>query len=233
MKQKIDSFLSGVLTVAAVAMAVVVVRREFATPAPPGAAIAREPIFHDNWQEFLKLGVHGGNQSAPVRIIEFSDLECPFCRQFHTGALAQIKDEFNEKLSWTFIHLPLSIHRFAKPAAAAAECAAAAGRFWEFVDQVFNAQDSLGLKSWEAYAGEAGIADLPEFTRCRESTPAPARVAGGRDLADSLGIHGTPTVIVNGWQLPQPPSEQELTRIVTELLAGRSPFPDNRSLSAK
>lgn len=81
-----------------------------------------------------------GNPNAGVKIVEFSDLQCPFCARFHP-TLKQIIQEYDGQVAWVYRHFPLaSIHPSARPAAIGSECAAELGgnnAFWKFVDAVF------------------------------------------------------------------------------------------------
>jgi protein-disulfide isomerase len=189
----------------------------------PQRAVADETVsFVDRWEELLPADSRRGEARGQVTVVEFSDLECPFCRRFHI-ALQGAQVRLGSQLTHVFIHYPLSYHRFARPAARAAECAAEQGAFHPFIDRVFERQDSLGLKSWAAYALDAGIADTGRLTRCAaESGPLP-RVDHGVALGQKFGVKGTPTVIVNGWRLPTTPNEEQLARVIDDLLAGRKP----------
>jgi protein-disulfide isomerase len=81
-----------------------------------------------------------GNSSAQVYLIEYSDLQCPYCQKFHPTA-TQIKEEYDQ-LAWVYRHFPLdSIHPKARPAALASECVTELGgneAFWKFVGEVFG-----------------------------------------------------------------------------------------------
>jgi|GEM_PF-5274583 len=83
-----------------------------------------------------------GNSKAPVTMIEFSDLQCPFCRQFFTTAFPQIKKDYIDtgKVALYYRHLPLTIHPMAKPFANATECAHEQNKFWEMHDLIFEKQ---------------------------------------------------------------------------------------------
>lgn len=124
-----------------------------------------------------------------------------------------------------YVPFPLAQHRFAASAARGAECAAQHQRLDAWLDVVYRKQDSLGLKSWGAFAAEAGLTDTAVIARCASSPARVARIDAGRAWGQALDVTGTPTVIVNGWRLPGTPTDAELHRIVDELLAGRPPFP--------
>jgi protein-disulfide isomerase len=128
-----------------------------------------------------------------------------------------------DAIAFTFIHYPLRMHRFAHRAAVAAECADGQGRFEQYINAVYEKQDSLGLKSWWSYAQAASVPDSVAFESCINGPPS-GRIAAGLEWADRLSLTGTPTVIVNGWRLPRAPSANELDDIVRAVQAGRDPF---------
>lgn len=83
-----------------------------------------------------------GDVNAPITIIEYSDLECPFCIRFHTTQETIMK-EYAGKVKWVHRHFPLDFHANAKPYAYAAECAGEVGgndAFWGMVDFIFKNQ---------------------------------------------------------------------------------------------
>lgn len=90
-----------------------------------------------------------------------------------------------------------SIHPYARDGAIAAECAAAFGRFDEFVKLVYRQQDSIGVKPWNKYASDAGIDNQKAFVQCLDSARAASIVDTDIEMANRLGFSGTPTTIVN------------------------------------
>jgi protein-disulfide isomerase len=171
----------------------------------------------------LPYGHLDGNPHAPVKLIEFLDLECPACRAFHHDALHEARARFGDSVSITYVHYPLRIHRFAKDAARAAECAAISGMFARVVDAVFAKQDSLGLKGWGGYARDAGVPDSSALTTCMKVGTGFTKIDSGLALAGRKRILGTPTLFLNGWRFDRPPSAEMLSKTVTDLLAGRKP----------
>lgn len=82
-----------------------------------------------------------GSINAPVKIVEYSDLECPFCKMFHATLQEIISDpEYKDKVAWVYRHFPLTqLHSKAPKEAEATECAAEVGGnegFWKFVDKI-------------------------------------------------------------------------------------------------
>ena len=163
-----------------------------------------------------------GPENAKITLIEFADFECPFCENFHK-ALRTVQKRYPNTVALTYIHLPIRGHRFAIPAARAAECAEEQGQFEPMYDQLYDGQESFGLKPWDDYALAAGVADLNGFDACVKRTDLIARVEEGKALAAKLDVQGTPTIIINGWKLGRPPSEEELDDMVKKVLAGKSP----------
>ena len=149
-----------------------------------------------------------GSPSAPVTVVEFSDFQCPFCRQLFRDTLPQLKDEYIKtgKVRFVYRDFPLvAIHEMAETYAQAAECADDQGRFWEMHDKIFQEQDRGGpgtvsgitatdVKRWAREIGLAGAG----FDGCLDSGKYREEVA--KDLADgqAAGVSGTPTVFING-----------------------------------
>lgn len=212
-----------VLTLSAAAIATAVVHREFFAPPAPQAPAARAPEHMRRWADLLEGAVVLGNRQAPVTIVEFMDLECPFCSTFN-GHVRALRQKYGDVVRVAVIHFPLDQHRFARPAARAAECAHTQGRFEHFINAVYDKQDSLGFKSWTSFASDAGVPDTVSFLRCATATTAVPRVDTGLALARAIGANGTPTVIVNGWRYYTPPDTAELDRVVRAVLAGKPPF---------
>ena len=84
-----------------------------------------------------------GNPNAQVTLVEFSDLQCPFCKRFHP-TVQQVLAEYGDQVRWIYRHYPIDqLHPHARPAAEASECLAeqkGAEGFWQFIDAVFTAQ---------------------------------------------------------------------------------------------
>lgn len=227
MREALERLLNVVLVLSGVAMAVVVVRREVFTTASTAQTATAQPKLLNSWDHVLASAVVDGKSDAPVKIIEFMDLQCPFCRTFNV-VTRKIRAKYGSAVAVAFVHLPIAGHQSARLGARAAECAARQGRFVPFVDAVYAKQDSMQTKSWTSYAQDAAVPEVAAFSRCMGRVDADARVNAGLRVAEQLAVHATPTVIVNGWQLGVPPSEAELDRIVGDIIGGRMPFPKQR-----
>jgi len=224
MRSRLESALSVVLTVAAVVIASSIAKRELFSGRPTTPPQNRQPVSAlEDWPEVLAVARVIGDSAAVVTIAEFSDFECPFCRRFHE-TWSTISGKYGADVSLAYIHYPLPMHRFARPAARASECAASQGEFNRMHDILFTNQDSLGLRSWESMAAEAGVADLPTFSRCMKASDPLPSVEAGVALAKALGVKGTPTVIINGMRFIEPPSIPVLTALIDSIIAARRPL---------
>ncbi len=143
-----------------------------------------------------------GSQNAKVVLIEFSDLECPFCKRFHP-TVKEIVDNSNGKVAWVYRHFPLDFHDKAKKEAEASECAAELGgndKFWEYVNTLYEitpGNNGLDPAELPKIATKVGL-DATSFQKCLDSGKYAERVKS--DMADGAkaGVSGTPsTVIMN------------------------------------
>jgi protein-disulfide isomerase len=222
MKIKLDVVLTAILVLCAVVTTGVVIRREFMTPRATSAQAEQKSVLIPQWRDDLIKGVRLGPDAAPVQLIEFADFECPYCGSFHKN-LKGIEAKYPGQIVVTYFHYPIPGHRFALPAARVSECAAEQGRFEAMHDKLFEGQDQFGLKPWVDYATAAGVPDMAAFDVCIKKTDPIPRVEEGKAWGAKLDVQGTPTVIINGWKLGHPPSEQELDQMVKRVLSGKPP----------
>jgi protein-disulfide isomerase len=152
-----------------------------------------------------------GRSDAPVTLVEFTDLECPFCRRFHLTTFERLKQEFVDtgRVRYVTRDLPLRIHPNARPAAHAARCAGEQGRFWEVRHLLFAGQARVGDEDLAGYARQAGV-DAERLRAC--VTSGRHEDAIRRDVADatSAGVSGTPTFLLG----PTRPDGFEGVRLV-------------------
>jgi Na+/H+ antiporter NhaA len=137
-----------------------------------------------------------GPTEALITLVEYGDLECPFCGQAE-GVLRALLSDFGD-LRYVWRHLPLTdVHPHAQLAAEATEAAAAQGAFWEMHDLLFDHQDALRPLNLHSYAAELEL-DLDRFIDDLRKHVHAARVAEDVDSADLSGVSGTPTFFING-----------------------------------
>jgi len=147
-----------------------------------------------------------GPANAPVTLEEFGDFECPPCGQFHP-VLKKMQEGFGDNLHVIFREFPLApAHQHAIAAASTAEAAGIQGRFWEMHHLLYDNQ-----KTWheafdarpifEGYAKQIGL-DVEMFKRDINSDLVAHRITEDGKRAHSLGVSGTPTVFMNGREMP-------------------------------
>lgn len=140
--------------------------------------------------------VRGDIDKAKVVIVEYSDYECPFCGRHHPTML-DIMDQYGDDVAWVYRHFPLSFHPEAKPAALAAECAAEQNKFWEYTDELFTNQSSLGDDYYGELATDLGL-NRSQFDDCLESEKYASKVTSDTSSGRAAGVSGTPATFVNG-----------------------------------
>jgi len=138
-----------------------------------------------------------GPESAPVTLVEFSDLQCPFCRAV-APTLKRLREAYGDRIRIVWKDFPLTqIHPQAFRAGEAAHCAAEQGRFWEYHDRLFANQDRLLPDDLKEHAARLGL-DAAAFESCFDASKYAERVRDGVAQGTSLGVSSTPTVYVNG-----------------------------------
>ena len=222
MGEKLERILSVLVGVATLIVATLLVGREFYGSGAPTSNNGKAE-YVKQWRSALPAGRFKGDTSGRILIVEFADLECPFCRLYHE-TLRDVEHEYGKEVSVVFVHFPLDMHRFARPAAFAAECAGKQNQFSAYVDIVYQKQDSLGLKDWTSYAADAGIVDTAGFRACIVDVEHLPAVSAGTDAGEKLNVSGTPTIFVHGWRYPSPPKLEELQRAIDALRRGETPF---------
>ena len=141
-----------------------------------------------------------GPADALVTLVEFSDYQCPFCRQAN-ATVSQVEKKYAGKIRLVMKEFPLvSIHPQAMPAARAVIAAGMQGRYWEMHDKLF-ASPQLDADTLERYAQEIGL-DVERWKRDQNDPKVAATIQRDMDLATNLNVSGTPAFFVNGRRLP-------------------------------
>lgn len=137
-----------------------------------------------------------GDEDAKVTLVEYSDIDCPFCRRFHP-TLQQVVSEYAGKVRWVYRHFPLdSLHPNARTKAEATECVADIGgndKFWAFLDKIVTEDvtpDQLG-----AAAASVGV-DQTKFQNCYNAKQFASAVQADEQDATTAGGTGTPYTVV-------------------------------------
>ncbi len=143
-----------------------------------------------------------GDTSAPLRMIEVSDFQCPYCKQYFDETYPKIDSAYVKtgKIQYLWISFPNPRHVHSWPAIEASFCAGAVGKFWPMHDMLFRNQDEWAKSDtpvdfFMKYAEDLGI-DSTSYRQClEEDRPSPLQV---RDLASvtRVGVNGTPFFII-------------------------------------
>ena len=172
--------------------------------------------FIQNWDQILPVEIPispfdgtWGKKEAPVRVVVFSDFQCPFCRktafQLHT-----LLPSYKDRIYLVFKHFPLNpncnpavehnMHPYACSLAQLAICAAKKNLFWEFHDAVFlKMKDEDFVSGWDKLRNEtSGIFSNQEIEACLDSEEAKNQVASDVETGLEVRIEGTPAVFING-----------------------------------
>jgi protein-disulfide isomerase len=157
-----------------------------------------------------------GGAKAPVTIIEFSDYECPFCKKADV-TVQEVMKTYGDKVRLVHRDFPLSFHARALPAAEAARCAEAQGKFWEYHGKLFASED-LSPEKLQALATEVGL-DKKKFDEC--VTKEEFKDAVNKDIADGTdaGVTGTPAFFINGRMISGAQPFEKFKELIDEELA--------------
>ncbi|HEY0177204.1 MAG TPA: DsbA family protein [Pedobacter sp.] len=138
-----------------------------------------------------------GSINAPLVLVEYGDFECSHCGHAYT-IIKKIREHFGKDLCLVFRSFPLSqSHPHAEHAAEAAEIAAAAGKFWEYHDMLFENQSALDDSSLSAYAYDLGI-DGDNFVQGLQKGEYEDKVQEVFMGGVESGVNGTPSFFING-----------------------------------
>lgn len=143
-----------------------------------------------------------GNVDAPIKIVVFSDTECPYCQRFH-ATMRQVVNTYQGKVAMVFRHLPF--HEKAPKESAAAECAGELGgndAFWKYLDAIFDRKDftkspytGIDPKLLPTIAKEQGL-DEKAFEECLSSGRTDAKVKADYEDGIKAGGKGTPYSVI-------------------------------------
>ncbi len=176
-----------------------------------------------------------GNKEAKIVLVEYSDLECPFCKMFH-WSMEEIMKKYGDQIAWVYRHYPLdcnggtipgcrTLHAKARKEAEAAECVAELGgetKFWEYVDKIFAitpSNDGLDAAELPKIAKAIGV-DETKFNQCLMGGKHATAIQADNDNGNEIGVDGTPFVVLLA------PGDIRLQVL-------RAPLPDNANALTK
>lgn len=162
--------------------------------------IARSP--YSGLGEDFRLGP----EKAPIQLVEFSDFQCPACKNMHQ-ILKAIMAEFPQKILFIYRNYPLDpacnpsmarpMHPYACKAAVLARCAGTVDRFWNFHDLVFQQQSEISTQNLEKWANTTGL-NSEQIKTCLNAKHILEKIKDDISLGQKLGVQGTPAIYING-----------------------------------
>lgn len=166
-----------------------------------------------------------GSPSAKIWVIEVSDFQCPFCKEWHDATYKMVVDDYVKtgKVRMAYVNFPLSIHAHAHQAAIAAMCAGAQHKFWQMHDALFASQTSWEAEadpaaSFDSLAKSVGV-DEAKYHACLSSPSIEALIAGDQQRAKGGGVSATPSFWVGGKLIEGAIPTSEMKAAIDQALA--------------
>lgn len=173
-----------------------------------------------------KENAYFGNPDAPVKIVEFSDFECPHCKRAAATLKPYLKQHLkNIQLFYVSYpldkncnqYMPQDFHQNACAAAEAVYCAKDQNKFWEMHDKLFEEQPQFSAENYKLFAQELGL-DVNKFNLCVESKQTEGKVKSDIELGNQAKIKSTPSIFINGRLLRDWPNPIKLNLLIEEEL---------------
>ena len=182
--------------------------------------MSRMDLTRDPYQEVMdKIDIKGrpvrGNPNAKVMLVNFDDLECPYCSQTHRILFPELLKEYGDRVAFVYKDFPLSeIHPWAIHAAVDANCLAAQNgdAYWDFADYIHSNQSVINSEKGRdnqfaaldrTATGTAGKfhLDVPKLQACMKDPKGEQAVNASEKQGEALEVSGTPTMFINGQML--------------------------------
>lgn len=171
-----------------------------------------------------------GPMTAKVRIVEFSDFQCPFCAQV-APVIEEVAKYYGNKVRVEFAHFPLDFHRWAFLLAEATLAAHAQGKFWEMHDKIFQNQVKFRTPNDETEAINIIVElakEIPglNINKLKEELTShkyKEEINKDLELGRKIGVGGTPTIYINGVMFRGQRSLDGFKQVIDPILEGKSP----------
>lgn len=171
-----------------------------------------------------------GDVKAKVTIIEFADFECPYCKRMKDMLEKEVSTGDPSRVRLVFRNFPLAMHPWAKAAAQIAECVELqnSADFWKVHDFLFDNQQSLTAQNitdkTSAFISANTAIDQKQFQACIDKDLAVGPVMQELDLGQKNGVHGTPTLFINGFRSDPIRDDAQLHAIIEAVERGENPL---------
>ena len=222
MKMNFRSILTGVLLVLFLVGIIFFVKRNRPVLAPLSSSVTGIPGLH----AALKVR---GPATAPVKLVEYSDFECPSCRNAQTDIQGFFKS-YPGKIQLTFKHYPLTSHKWSLYAHQAAECMNRQGKFWPYHDKIYEKQTDWApsnvppVEILARYARELG-ANMDQFGKCMADVTVTREIYAEKEEGNARQVNATPTFFLREERFVGPKEMQERGENAIRKVLGLPPKP--------
>ncbi|MFL5582675.1 MAG: DsbA family protein [Gemmatimonadaceae bacterium] len=174
-----------------------------AAPAASTAPRPLPPVATDSVTVRADRGRIQGDSAAPVWVVVISDFQCPYCKQWHDAVYPSLKRDYvdTRRVRLAYINYPVRGHQNAWPAAQAAMCASAQGRFWQMHDAIFATQARWSPQPsaqplFDSLAASVAVRDLAAWRKCVKDEALRPLIQADQERSVRAGIRATPTFII-------------------------------------
>ena len=195
-------------------------------PAQPMAAARPGTGATDSLAKVADASRIQGSPTAKLWVIEVSDFQCPYCKEWHDATYQMIVNDYVKtgKIRMAYVNFPLSIHAHAHDAAIAAMCAGAQDRFWPMHDSLFATQHKWETESdpsatFASLAKSVGV-NPAAYKACLVSPGIAALVAGDQERARGGGVNATPSFWIGSRLVEGAVPTAEMKADIDQALAG-------------
>ena len=150
-----------------------------------------------------------GDDNAAVTMVEYSDFQCPFCREAD-ASVHQVLEKYGDQVRLVYMDFPMPSHKHAMDAAIAARCADEQGQFWAYHDALFGNPSELSTDALKTTAAQLGL-DSATFDTCLDERKYESAVEADRTQGEAAGLRGIPYFIIGDHHMDgaQPPAALE------------------------
>lgn len=174
----------------------------------------------DKFQKAVRDGnpPRRGPDAAPVKVVIFTEFLCGYCKRM-APALEGLTKQFGNKVQLIYRAFPLDGHAGSDVASEAALAAGEQGKFWEYHDLLYDKMPQVQRPQLEGYARQLGL-DIERFKKALDDRSFRTEVELAKSIGRSLGVTGTPTLVING-QMVVGPNPAQLSGMVQRALEGK------------
>lgn len=196
-KNTVGNIVTAIMVICAISVTVVSVLQYLRSRNLATVSTAKSTRYIKDWKGLTRGRlVNLGSKDASLKIVEFSDYECPYCREVESYLQALVA-KYPRKVAVIRYNNPLQdIHHQAFKAAKAARCSELQGNLRTFEPLLFKVD--LATVNWTRLAAEGGIKNISDFENCLDEPSTAAYVQSDLLTASNYGIKATPEFIING-----------------------------------